>query len=89
MDVVEARTTVAATPIVPLMTMFQAAHSPASDRLNHSTSTRGSRPRIGNRTANSRNGTSMTSRLATDSSGTPPMSAASTTSDASTPNAQN
>ena len=33
-DVVDAITTVAATPSVPLATMFHAAHSPASDRLS-------------------------------------------------------
>ena len=88
-DVVDAITTVAATPSVPLATMFHAAHSPASDRLRPSTSTRGPRPTNGNSTANSRNGTSMTSRRATTRSGTEPISAARTIRPACAPNAQN
>src|SRR5262245_33537807 len=87
--VVDASTIDAATPMVPLTTMFHAAQSPASERLTPSTSTRGPRPTIGRSRANTRNGTSMTSRRTTDHSGTRPITAASATRPAWTPNAQN
>ena len=88
-DVVDASTIDAATPIVALATMFHAAHNPASDRLNQSTSTRGPLPSTGRSTANSRNGTSITRRRTTDGSGTEPISAAATTSPARRANAHN
>ena len=79
-DVVEAITVVAATPSVPLTTMFHAAHRPGlatgSGRARRPVGcARGS----GSSTANSRNGTSMTRRRATWRSGTRPMRAAATT----------
>ena len=77
--VVDAITTVAATPSVPFTTMFHAAHSPGSDSCSPSTSTRGGRPRIGSSAAKARNGTSITSRRAMPSNGTRPISAARTT----------
>ena len=90
-DVVDASTIEAATPIVPLATMFHAAHSPGSRQAaGRARRPSGPRPTNGSSTANSRNGTSITSRRATPSSGMRADDARrATTSPAWTPKAQN
>ena len=69
--VVAARMTEVATPRVPLATMFQAAQSPSTDSATPSTSTRSPCPTRGRNTAKSRNGSSMTRRLARVARGSP------------------
>ena len=68
-DVVEASTIEAATPIVPLATMFHAAHSPGCGQVHAEHLDARSRPTSGSSRANSRNGTSMTSRRARRAAG--------------------
>jgi hypothetical protein len=51
--------------------MFHAAHRPGSDSGTPSTSTRGSVPTIGRKTAKARNGSSMRIRRATRRGGRP------------------
>src|SRR5215216_1066920 len=87
--VVAARMADAATPRVPLTTMFQAAQTPPTASDTPRTSTRGPWPTTGRNTANSRNGSSMTRRLASRPGGTRPVLARPARARTYSPKAQN
>ncbi|CAM5576637.1 hypothetical protein STENM327S_06652 [Streptomyces tendae] len=69
-SVVEARSTEAATPRVPLARTFQAPHRPLTLRDRPSTPTRSPSATNGMSTANATNGTSIRSRLSRKDAGT-------------------